>query len=329
MKFEQPPSAEKSKDKFPNIDPTIAKHLEKVDFEKLRDIFLKKIADLGLNTEDFRDEFVIKGENFKDSGRLRGFFTSGNYEKQAETGVGAIRLNKADFENFINTSAQSIEFQFSENKEQKIEQYWRDLVLLSLIHEETHALASETQEPVPGHKISTDIQSGYMRGTFKIKYYILPSLEVSHRFINEAVTDIIMKEVYKEYTQQEVPEGQVGMSRNNQIAVVENILEKIGAECGIEEEILLKVLQRGYFGGPTDLSGEKMSRLFGNVFPKDFEPRLKKMGITAITSDDVKAFKELLDQSVWTDKDRKRVRRWIMHVYRQMPASKQDKERRE
>jgi hypothetical protein len=311
-------SKEKPKEKFPNIDPEIAKHLEKIDFEKLRDVYLQKISDLGLNPEEFRDKFVSNDENFKDIGFVRGLIVSGGaYEKSRESKEGVIRFDRKFFDNFKNSFWMSL----SENKEQDM----NDKVQLVLMHEEAHALSFFNEsESGSGHKTSVTVQGGYSEQTIKTKFYVIPSLDRKHTFFNEAVTDVIAKEMFKEYTQRE-PSDLVGSPRRLKNVVFENIIEKICIECGIEKDILLNVIMRGYFGGPEDLSGEKMGRLFGSIFPKDFEQRLRKM--SSVTSGDAQFIEESLEQSVWTDKDRERIRRWVMHVYRQMPISKKKQEK--
>jgi hypothetical protein len=302
------PTPEKPKEKFPNVDADIAKNLEQIDFPKLKNLFLQKITSFGLNPEEYQDKFVSKGENFKNSGRIKGSLSKASYSK------GMIAITKDSFEEFKKSNY----VRSSDNKEQEEQDY----ILHQVAHEETHALSFGSEPDFESFSdASRTGQSGYATLKMGLKYYVLPTIEFAHRLFNEAVTETITREIFSEYSQRELSNEMLSYSSNlnRAVTVFDSICKKIGSECGIEEDILRKVIMRGYFAG-QDLSGDKIVRLFKNVFPEDFEQTLKKMKVIPWL-DDIQNITDLIEQSVWTDQDKKRIRRWITSIYNSMPVS--------
>jgi hypothetical protein len=307
-------SQEKSKEKFPNIDIGIARQLEKVDFEKLRNIFSKKISDLGLDPKINLINFASSGENFKNSGPIKGFLSSGSYD-----GNGVISLDINSFEEFKKSGL--------ENPEDIQEQNEFDYILSMVTHEETHAVAKQ-EFIVKSHKISNysaTLQGGYASFNTSLKFLLLPKAEYIFLSFNEGVTELISREVLLEYMERREPEGRMAVNRPYQkaINVFNGICENICSECNIEKDVFWKVIQRGYFAG-ENLSGEKMERLFQNIFPEDFINKLKKMKRSP-SENEAENIMFWLSRSIWTENDRKRVRRWILHVYNQMSFANAEK----
>lgn len=304
-------NTDKSKEQFPNVNIEIAKYLNQIDFMKLRNMFSEKITDLGLNPEKYLEKFVDKRENFKKSNFAQSIFTKGSYHK------GEIYLTKDSFENLN----KSIFFLKSDEREE----YKFDYVLLLVSHEQTHAVSFDHEEDNSentNNLIDIKGQSGYASTRLKTKF-IFPSIEINHRIFNEAVTELIAREIFFDYTQRKLSDFELGYltegTLKDVISVFRYVCNKISTECGIEEEVLWKVIKHGYFAG-EDLTGDKMTRLFNNIFPKDFEQKLKK-GSALLLDKDIEDIKGSIDKSTWTDDDRKHIRRWILAIYNKMPES--------
>ncbi len=302
---------EKSKEEYSNIDSEIAKNLEKIDFLKLKNLFLQKITALGLNPKEYRNKFVMKGEDFKNSGLIKSYFSQGEYDIKDNS----IKLNKNRLKEF----KKSDYVQLSDNKERDE----LDFVLYHIAHEETHALSFngfETDSNVSSN-ISVTGRGGYTATEVELKYYVLPRVESTYKLFNEAVTERIAREIFAEYAQRELSREMLSYSSglNKAVTVFDSMCNEICSKCKIEEDVLWKVIMRGYFAS-EDLSGDKMGRLFQNIFPEDFEKKLKKMNVQP-KRDEIQNIVDTIEQSTWTDRDRERIHRWVMHIYHIMPIS--------
>ena len=280
---------------------------------KLKKIFSEKISELGLDPEKNLEQLIVNGESFKNPRITKRI---GEHQPVASSGRGTISLNNNEFERLANENILSS----NDNKEQAELNY----LLVALFHEETHA-ASFQDISYKKHfpELQAVRQSGYSATDVNLKWYFpIPQFERIHWAFNEAVTELVSREIFLEYTGNNTETAAPGFDAyKDSIELFEKITEKICNECKIEKDFLWKVIQRGYFAG-EDLSGDKMKRLFQDIFPKDFEQKLRE--IDRIPEDENKnELISLIDQSIWTDDDKKRVRRWIMSVYHTMPNPKE------
>lgn len=308
--FEQPPKrdAVSNEKKSPQLDPEVERHLEAIDFGRIRELFTEKIQGLGLDPEKNMKSFVGQKSKFRNISlldRLRGGRASYRMSDKS-IGIDPKLVQKA------------------ENADSESEQDRGDLLLGRICHEETHAVSFQelTIEKESWRKKKASKQIGYEQYKIELNFLSV-SDENLFNALNEGVTDLIGQEVFTDYLQKKekaYSRYQSAYYKERDLVLFLSI--EIAHECGLDRKILWKVMQRGYFAG-EDLVGEKMEKLFQNIFPNQF----KKLVAEFKHSDSRKnlnEIEELWKKTIWTDADKKRVRRWVLSVYHAMPKEVSD-----
>lgn len=309
------PVQEKTKEKFPNVDAELSKYLERVDFGKLKEIFSEFIAGLGADPQRITTRFIDNPEDFEKENAATKYALAGR-----NVGKHTIMINwerfKELFERFKDIS------NFTENAEKIKEQF----VVKILCHEESHAVTAFEKVITPGFfNAKARAKTGYETMSVEVKMLFQRKIEIIHFSFNEAVTDYIGGEIFEKYMHERgekifplVYNDLGAPAYLEEKRTLHAIVDKICKECGIENHVLLKVIYRGYFEG-EDISGEKIDRLFKNVFPEDFERKLAKWkGNDFVGKGEIY---KMLNESEWKDEDRKRIRRWAMSIFHTMPNS--------
>lgn len=309
-KIPRPPSSFNEK-KVEKLDPHVERYLERIDFNRLRGVFSQKIESLGLDPEKNMPYFVSEKKHFHHSNFFGRRKRQGGYRPADET----IEINPEDFQRQYSSPEDS------ENND-RVDINKANLLLARVCHEETHATSFQElqKEEIHWWEGGVKIQVGFEQTVAEVKLPFTWRTSSLFKGLNEGITDEIAEEVFHSYR-----EGKERVfyesSYAAEINLLNDLLKGISKECGVDKEILWKVLQRGYFGG-EDLDGEKMERLFKNVFPHEFKEFIK--GFKPVNSEGLGRFATFWKQITWTEDDRKRIRRWILSVYRLMPKEASD-----
>jgi len=309
------PTTEKPKEKFPNVDAEVAKNLESIDFDILNDVFLRKIKSLGVDRDSAirnLQRFVSNPNSFK---RHEGY---GHASYEPIDSSITISLDQNFFQKLMLCHIR-------EGSHEDLEKFTNDWILRLICHEETHAVFfQEITSRKELFKKEDKIKLGYSSAVAKQSFGINRNIEYFHFVFNEAITDIVAEEIFLSYKKEIDEEAKFDFKEDN-YSTEKNffryISDNICSKTGLDKDIFLKVVERGYFFG-EDLSGEKIQRLFKNIFPADFE---KELANWRNGNDEIKQMNllNMIDNSKWTDEDSTRVRRWVMSVYHTMPNSQE------
>jgi len=91
-------------------------------------------------------------------------------------------------------------------------------------------------------------------------------------------------------------------------SVVNTFLDKVSSECNLDRKMLWNAIVKSKILG-AQLNDERTNQLFGNALPKKFWKKLSK----AKPTQKIKPYllKMEIKNSTWSEKDKKRLRRWI------------------
>lgn len=282
-------------------DFEVSRYLEKIDLQKLKGLFQERLANLGLDSAGNIERFIERKDRFQKANLLRRVLhIGGQYIPREEKIV--------------------VSEEYFEKKVGKSHEKAKEAFILSLVcHEETHATGFQEHTNEGGlfqEKITKRL--GYASAVVNRDFLVRIRISTMYDSLNEGVTDLIGEETYYDYLGKYPGKGEDLLLYESPYVgerlFVETLMKKISEECELEEGVLWKVVQRGYFAG-EDLSGERMKRLFQDVFPDQF----KKLVAEYKSDPNESSVESLWKQSVWTDEDKKRIRRWMLSVYHTMP----------
>lgn len=317
------PQPQVAKKELPDtFSPEVRKHLDSMDFVRLQDVFSEKIKSLGIDPAENMKGFVQKDaiKNFSSSFfqkmlNPRLFIAGGEYnvfDKDIKISETIFKFVHSDF-----IAKRSKQWDSPENPEERKRVYIQSM----LCHEETHATSFNTcLIEKDSDKIGSGyakIQNGFASQTIKIDHVVHIKIQKLFLDFNEGVTDTIAQEAFEQYERKDRERACYPKLYKKSRLLVQNILHEIKRQCDLDQEIVWKVLQKGYFSG-ENLSGDRIERLFKNVLPENFLEGLSSFNETSKKSAD-RFYGDYFSQLHWTEDDKKRVRRWILAVHHTMP----------
>lgn len=219
--------------------------LEKVDWKTLKDIFREERTRAGVSNDD--DDFFRPKEEIQIQEDPQG--SAGGHNLT----TGQITMDPVVMYNALVQGSERTKPQAAPNIE--------NAVFTTLVHEETHASGKNEEKMSERQRFLASLKSFALRKSVSLgrsgyQYSEAKGGKVSlHRFIlfNEAVTDLIGKEVYEEYRRRTGAsfgrDAEYGEVYTIEISLLESFLVHVANDSGISRDEIWKSIKQGYFQG--------------------------------------------------------------------------------
>lgn len=302
-----PQSGEKNND-FENF-------LHGVDFGVLKEIAKNKAKSLNIDASYVDKLFVDKGkiESMTLLSNISSLFNVGGRFVADHDSVEKNKILLSD------RTAKIMEFITNGELGNKEKYKYESILLSYLCHEEAHALSHHSKtdwEPTNIFVEQSIERSGLATRTIERSRILKIGGEERkkvYNYLDEGITDIFGEELFNAYATIYPQEDHYLRAYEGSRDLVESFIKKASDECEIDKEILQNaILKAKILGG--DLEDKKVQSIFGDIFPEKFWKLLAKQNngksliLKALSQG---RLKNLIEESEWSEKDKKRLRLWI------------------
>lgn len=284
------------------LSPELGEAINQIDFSALKQVYEDKMRKLGLNANSV--SFVDR-ENFRNIPTIQSAIGRGGVYKDEKNEI------------WLSSMWPKVIEKVAEN------QTFNNAILSLVCHEETHATSDQKCAGWENAEMpfveKQEKQIGFQQYE---RYRLFGGLplpqEAEYTIFNEGVTDMIGEEVYDTYiSNTDRSTERKGVTREYFKAyptgrkLVNSVIDKISSECGLDEELVWSVIQRGYFAG-EDIGSDTMKRLFNKVAPESLFQDIREAG--GEFSPRIPAAIKQIKSRQWSEEDKKRIRRWFKYV---------------
>jgi len=282
----------------------------KVDFELLKKVFITKLHAIGINSPDIDSGFVMRKDIFQTPliQKILSFCgTKGSFESARNGFARRIMLNE--------THVKISEWLKNQDPKTRGSEEFYSSMLSALCHEEVHAVShhSCTEWVSKNHLLDSSNERSGLGSRNVEKHKLFKTQNTSSTFftlIDEGVTDMIAEDMYNKYLQQQssIEHKSYAAGYPNARSVLNTFLDKISSECELKHDIIWTAIVKSKILG-AQLENSRVHQLFGNALPEKFWQKLSK--VTPTQKIKPYLLKREIKNSIWSEKDKKRLRRWI------------------
>lgn len=284
--------------------------INKVDFELLKKVFITKLHKVGINTSNINSDFVMREEIFQTPliQKILSFYNiKGDFENVRDGSAKRIRLNE--------THVKISEWLKNQDPRTRDSEEFYSSMLSVLCHEEVHAVShhSCTEWESKNYLLNESSERSGLSVRNIEQHKLFKTTNTSNTFftlVDEGVTDMMAEEIYNDYSKQQnsIEQRPYVAGYPDARSVLNAFLDKISLECELDREVLWGAIVKSKMLG-AQLGDDRVNQLFGDALPEKFWQKLA----TATPKQKIKPYllKREVQNSTWSEKDKKRLRRWI------------------